>query len=63
MGNKQKQNEEQRFLREPSDERTALYELMRTRYPNGDKEKQLIFSLEIADERISDYADMFTVNK
>jgi hypothetical protein len=58
-----KQNEEQVFLRESSDERTALYELMRKRYPNGDKEKQLIFSLEIADERISDYADMFTVNK
>jgi len=36
---------------------------MRTRYPNGDKEKQLEFSLEIADERISDYASMFTVNK
>jgi hypothetical protein len=58
-----KQNEEQVFLRESSDERTALYELMRKRYPNGDKEKQLVFSLEIADERISDYADMFTVNK
>lgn len=58
-----KQNEEQVFLRESSDERTALYELMRMRYPNGNKEKQLEFSLEIADERISDYADMFTVNK
>ena len=58
-----KQNEEQVFLREPSKERTALYELMRTRYPNGNKEKQLEFSLEISDERISDYADMFTVNK
>jgi len=58
-----KQNEEQVFLREPSKERTELYELMRTRYPNGNKEKQLEFSLEISDERISDYADMFTVNK
>jgi hypothetical protein len=63
MTNKQKENEERRFLREPSDERTALYELMRTRYPNGGKEKQLVFSLEIADERVSDYADMFTVTK
>jgi hypothetical protein len=58
-----KQNKEQVFLREPSEERTALYELMRTRYPNGNKEKQLEFSLEISDERISDYASMFTVNK
>jgi len=63
MTNKQKENKEQVFLRESSDERTALYELMRMRYPNGNKEKQLEFSLEIADERISDYADMFTVNK
>ena len=63
MSNKQKENKEQVFLRESSDERTALYELMRKRYPNGDKEKQLEFSLEIADERISDYASMFTVNK
>jgi hypothetical protein len=63
MTNKQKENEEQVFLREPSEERTALYELMRTRYPNGNKEKQLEFSLEISDERISDYTDMFTVNK
>jgi hypothetical protein len=63
MTNKQKENEEQVFLREPSEERTALYELMRVRYPNGNKEKQLEFSLEISDERISDYTDMFTVNK
>jgi hypothetical protein len=63
MTNKQKENEERRFLREPSEERTVLYELMRKRYPNGDKEKQLVFSLEIADERVSDYADMFTVTK
>ena len=63
MDNKQKQNSEQRFLREPSEERTALYELMRMRYPNGNKEKQLEFSLEISNERISDYASMFTVNK
>jgi len=55
--------EEVRFLREPSEERTALYELMRKRYPNGDKEKQLVFSLEIADERIADYANMFTATK
>jgi hypothetical protein len=63
MTSKQKEKAEQKFLREPTKERTALYELMRTRYPNGDKEKQLEFSLEIADERISDYASMFTVNK
>tara|TARA_R110000868_G_scaffold386366_2_gene654637 strand:- start:362 stop:553 length:192 start_codon:yes stop_codon:yes gene_type:complete len=63
MANKQKENKEQVFLRESSDERTALYELMRKRYPKGDKEKQLEFSLEIADERISDYASMFTANK
>ena len=58
-----KENEEQVFLREPSERRTALYELMRKKYPNGQKEKQLEFSLEIADERISDYASMFTANK
>jgi hypothetical protein len=58
-----KEEEEVRFLREPSEERTALYELMRKRYPNGDKEKQLVFSLEIADERIADYANMFTATK
>jgi hypothetical protein len=58
-----KENGEQVFLREPSEERTALYELMRVRYPNGSKEKQLEFSLEISDERISDYTDMFTANK
>ena len=59
----EKEKSEVRFLREPSEERTALYELMRTRYTNGDKEKQLIFSLEIADERISDYTNMFTTTK
>lgn len=59
----QKEIGEQKFLRESSEERMTLYELMRIRYPNGKKEKQLEFSLEISDERISDYTDMFTVNK
>jgi len=63
MTNKQKENEEQIFLREPSERRTALYELMRKKYPKGKKEKQLEFSLTISDERIADYTDMFTVNK
>lgn len=63
MTAKQKEKGEQKFLREPTEERTELYELMRMRYPNGNQERQLEFSLEISDERISDYADMFTVNK
>jgi hypothetical protein len=58
-----KENEEQRFLREPSKERTELYELMRIKYPNGNQGKQLEFSLEISEERILDYTNMFTINK
>jgi hypothetical protein len=63
MTTKQKEKETRVFLREPSEERMALYELMRIRYPKGKKEKQLEFSLGISDERISDYTDILTVNK
>lgn len=63
MVDTQKENEEQVFLREPSKERTELYEMMREKYPKGNQKKQLEFSMEISDERISDYIDMFSITK
>jgi hypothetical protein len=59
----QKEIEEQKFLREPTEDRIALYELMRKKYPKGKEKMQLKLVMEISDDRISDYADMFNATK
>ena len=59
----QKEIEEQGFLREPTEDRIALYELMRKKYPKGKEEMQLKLVMEISDDRISHYADMFNATK
>ena len=59
----QKEIEEQKFLREPTEDRIALYELMRKKYPKGKEEMQLKLVMEISDDRISHYADMFNATK
>jgi hypothetical protein len=63
MLNIQEEIEKGGFLREPTEERIALYELMRKKYPKGKAEMQLKLAMEINDERIADYADMFTGDK
>ena len=59
----QKEIEEQKFLREPAEDRIALYELMRKKYPKGKEEMQLKLVMEISDDRIPHYADMFNATK
>jgi hypothetical protein len=63
MLNIQEEIEKQGFLREPTEDRIALYELMRKKYPKGKKEMQLKLAMEISDERIPNYVDLFNATK
>jgi hypothetical protein len=59
----QEKIEKQGFLREPTEDRIALYELMRKKYPKGKKEMQLRLAMEISDDRIANYVDIFNSTK
>ena len=55
----QEEIKKQGFLREPTEERLRLYELMRKKHPKGKESMQLKFSMEISDERIPVYIVAF----
>ena len=63
MENIKKELEEGVFLREITDERIALYNLMRKKFPKGKKEMQLRMSMEISDDRIDVYMKTFSEYK
>ncbi len=54
-----KEISEMEFHREPTEERMELYELMRKKYPKGKEKMQLRLIMEIPDERIKVYRDIF----
>jgi hypothetical protein len=47
----------------PTVERRELYNLMRTKFPKGVKEKQFEFSMTITPDKIDYYIDLFTQHK
>ena len=47
-------------LREPTEERIELYDLMRKKFPKGKEKSQLKLCMEIADDRVQFYMDMFS---
>ena len=57
------ENSEKIILREPTRERMDLYNLMRAKFTKGKEKAQLKLCLEIADERIPVYMEMFTQAK
>lgn len=56
----EKELKEQEFMREPTEERIEVFELMRKRYPKGNPKTQLKMLMEISDDRIPVYRDIFT---
>jgi hypothetical protein len=59
----EKEIEKGEFLREATEERISLYNLMRKRFPKGKEKAQLKLCMEISDERIPVYVDMFSENQ
>jgi hypothetical protein len=47
----------------PTVERRELFNLMRTKFPKGIKEKQFHFSMTVRPEKVDYYIDLFTQHK
>jgi len=56
---KNKQVDKTAALREPTEARRELYEVMRAKFPGGKKESQMKMSLELSDDRVPYYIDLF----